>query len=213
MQNITQATTSQGWIVSYADSILPPIFSMLAITSTVLIFVGLVGAAIAIGAILWSIVHPATRIWPPVQYSRETTLIVWGTTLLLIVSIFGLGVIGWGQWEIPYTVRFGVGTTLTVVGNVGVWYEVTRFGFKQTSGAIGTLKTTGLYRYSRNPQYVSDIVLLLGWALLFASLVAWPVILATIIVLLIAPLSEEIWMEEHYGEAYLKYKSQVRRYI
>lgn len=186
---------------------------MLAITSTVLICLGLVGAAIAIGAILWSIVHPASRIWPPVRYSHETTLIVWGTTILLIVSIFGLGVIGWGQWEIPNTVRFGIGTTLTVLGNVGVWYEVSRFGFKQTSGAVGTLKTTGLYRYSRNPQYVCDIVLLLGWAVLFASFVALPVILATIIVLLIAPLSEEIWMEEHFGEAYLKYKARVRRYI
>ena len=186
---------------------------MLAISSIILTFMGLVGAAVAVGAIVWSIVHPASRIWPPLQYSGATPLLVWGTTLLLLVSIFGLGLMGWGQLNIPGVIRFGIGTALIVLGNVGVWYEVARFGIKQTGGAKGSLKTTGLYRYSRNPQYVCDVVLLVGWALLFASLVALPVILATIIVFLIAPLSEEIWMEEQYGEAYLEYKNRVRRYL
>lgn len=186
---------------------------MLAITSSLLTYMGLIVAAVALGAIVWSIAQPASRIWPPIRYSRTTPLIVWGTTLLLLISIFGLGLIGWGQWGIPSVVRFGLGATLIVLGNVGVWYEVARFGLEQTGGAKGSLKTTGLYRYSRNPQYLCDIVLLLGWALLFASLVALPVILATIIILLVAPLSEETWMEEHYGEAYLTFKSQVRRYL
>lgn len=186
---------------------------MLAIISSLLINMGLIVAAGALGAIVWSMAQPTSRIWPPIRFNHRTPLIVWGTTLLLFVSIFGLGLIGWDQWELPRGVRFGLGATLVLLGNVGVWYEVAQLGLEQTGGAKGSLKTTGLYRYSRNPQYLCTIMLLLGWALLFASLVALPVILATIIVLLVAPLSEEIWMEEHYGQAYLKYKSEVKRYL
>lgn len=186
---------------------------MLAVTSSFLMYLGLIVASVALCAIVWSIAQHKSRIWPPIRYSRTTPLIVWGTSLLLLISIFGLGLIGWGQWEIPRVVRFGLGATMVVLGNVGAWYEVARFGLEQTGGAKGSLISNGLYRYSRNPQYLSCIVLLSGWALLFASLVALPVILATIIVLLVAPLSEEAWMEEHYGEAYLTYKTQVRRYL
>ncbi len=186
---------------------------MLAINSSWLNYVGLISAVATLGAIIWSMAQPSSRVWPPVRYSHVTPFIVWGATILLVACIVGLGLIGWGQWEIPGAIRFGIGSALILLGNVGVWYEVAQFGIKQTGGAKGSLKTTGLYRYSRNPQYVCDIVLLLGWALLSASVVALPVILATIVILLIAPLSEEIWMEEHYGEAYLKYKTQVRRYL
>ena len=97
---------------------------MLAVTSSFLMYMGLIVAAVALGAIVWSIAQPTLRIWPPIRYSRTTPLIVWGTTLLLLISIFGLGLIGWGQWEIPRVVRFGLGATLIVLGNVGVWYEV-----------------------------------------------------------------------------------------
>ena len=92
---------------------------MLAITSSLLTYMGLIVAAVAFGAIVWSIAQPALRIWPPIRYRRTTSLIVWGTTLLLLVSIYSLGLTGWGQWEIPRVVRFGVGATLVLHGNVG----------------------------------------------------------------------------------------------
>ena len=88
-----------------------------------------------------------------------------------------------------------------------------RFGLPQTGGAVGQLKVDGLYRYSRNPQYLADIAILIGWALLCASVVAFPAIVTGILVLLIAPFAEEPWLEENYGQTYLDYKATVRRYL
>lgn len=88
-----------------------------------------------------------------------------------------------------------------------------RFGLPQTGGAVGQLKVDGLYCYSRNPQYVADIAILIGWTLLCASLVAVPVIVAGILVLLIAPFAEESWLKEQYGQTYRDYKATVRRYL
>jgi len=106
-----------------------------------------------------------------------------------------------------------LGPLLIFLGNLAVWSEVIRFGLPQTGGAVGQLKVDGLYRFSRNPQYVADIAILVGWALLCASVVAIPVIVVGILVLLIAPFAEESWLEEQYGQAYQDYKATVRRYL
>ena len=82
-----------------------------------------------------------------------------------------------------------------------------------TSGDATGLVTNGLYRWSRNPQYVADMAILIGWAILSASLWALPVLAIGIAVLAIAPLAEEPWLEEVYGEQYRIYKQTVRRFI
>jgi len=90
---------------------------------------------------------------------------------------------------------------------------VAAFGIDQTGGATGTLRTTGLYRYSRNPQYVADIVMIIGWLLLSASYVAIPLGVVGILVLATAPLAEEPWLSEQYGDEYDTYVTRVRRYF
>jgi protein-S-isoprenylcysteine O-methyltransferase Ste14 len=74
--------------------------------------------------------------------------------------------------------------------------------------------TSGPFRYSRNPLYVSLTLLYLGVSLLINSL--W-------IVLLVIPLlgviqrgviaREEVYLERKFGEEYLNYKSRVRRWV
>ena len=80
-------------------------------------------------------------------------------------------------------------------------------------GAKGQLKTEGLHRFSRNPQDVGDIAILIGWALLSASVVALPAILAGIAVFVAFPFAEEGWLEGQYGAAYLRYRKDVRRFL
>ena len=176
----------------------------------------LLGLSIAAGtlaAIVWSIAHPSRRIWPPDRYTALTPIFVWVPTLTLFGILIVLGLMGWGDFPISDWVRFGIGLPLILIGNVAVWTEVFYFGIPLTSGAVGDLRTDGLYRYSRNPQYITDIAILTGWALLSASLIALPASVGGIIVLLVAPLAEEKWLETQYGEAYRKYKTTVRRYF
>lgn len=175
--------------------------------------VALALSGLTLAAIVWSVIYPQRRIWPPQSYEPETPVVVWGTTFTLFGAIIALGFLGWGEIPIPEPIRFILGPLLILFGNLGVWSEVIRFGLPQTGGAVGYLKVDGLYRYSRNPQYVADIMILIGWAFLCASVTVIPATIAGILVLLIAPFAEEPWMEEQYGQAYQDYKATVRRYL
>jgi protein-S-isoprenylcysteine O-methyltransferase Ste14 len=70
----------------------------------------------------------------------------------------------------------------------------------------------GIYRYSRNPaflgfdmMYAGILLLYFNWLLLFftiwaAAMLHWQI------------LQEEKYLEKEFGEKYLEYKRQVRRY-
>jgi protein-S-isoprenylcysteine O-methyltransferase Ste14 len=72
----------------------------------------------------------------------------------------------------------------------------------------------GLYRYSRNPMYLSELILMIGWAIFFGSV---PVMIAFIIWWAFFHFhqipSEERILEASFGESYLAYKKEVSRWF
>lgn len=180
---------------------------------TALTLLGLGIATGTLAAILWSIARPLQRLWPPEAYTPRTPLLVWIPTLTLFGVLILLGIMGWGSLSIPASLRLGLGVPLIIIGNMAVWLEVSRFGMAQTGGAVGELRTGGLYRYSRNPQYVADILMIVGWMLLTAAPLALLVGSAAILVLLAAPFSEEPWLRAQYGADFEDYASRVRRFL
>lgn len=178
-----------------------------------LLFLGLGLAAATLASILWSIAFPERRIWPPQHYTAVTPILVWVPTFSLFGILILLGVWGWGDLAVPGWLRFGIGIPLIVIGNVVVWSEVAHFGVPQTGGAKGTLRTDGMYRYSRNPQYVADIAIVVGWMVLSSAPWAFAMGAAAILVLIAAPFSEEPWLKEQYGSAFEAYTARVRRFL
>jgi len=178
-----------------------------------LTLVGLVVAVVTLAAILWSIARPTRRIWPPRRYTIWTPVLVWVPTFGLFGTLVALGVLGWGEVGIPNWLRFGVGIPLILSGHLAVWSEVLQFGMPQTSGAAGTLRTEGLYRFSRHPQYVADIGMVLGWMLLSSAPLALLVGGAAITLLVAAPFAEEPWLRSQYGHRYEEYATRVRRFL
>ncbi len=76
------------------------------------------------------------------------------------------------------------------------------------------LVTVGLYRYSRNPMYVSVLTLLCGWALLFASLLASAYILVFFVIFhLRVVFYEEPCLTKQFGQEWEDYKSKVPRWV
>ena len=183
----------------------------LAVIALTVVALAIAGGALA--AVLWSIARPDRRIWPPQTFEPTTSFVAWGGTLVFFAAVGILGIAGWGEARLPGWLRYGLGPILIAAGNAAVWTEVIGFGANQTMGAEGRLKTDGLYRVSRNPQYVADIAILIGWALLSASVVAVPAILAGIAVFMAFPFAEESWLEERYGSTYIRYRTDVRRFL
>jgi protein-S-isoprenylcysteine O-methyltransferase Ste14 len=74
--------------------------------------------------------------------------------------------------------------------------------------------TDGLFRFSRNPIYVSDMLLYVGlslalnawWALALTPVVVW--IMNTGVIA-----REEVYLEHKFGNDYRQYKQQVRRWL
>ncbi len=175
-----------------------------------------IGVVIAFGtlaAIVWSIAYPERRLWPPKKYTTLTPILVWVPTFTLFGTMIVVGVMEWGSLTIPVAIRYGLGGTLIFLGNLGVWSEVLKFGVDQTGGASGELRTGGLYRYSRNPQYVSDIMIVVGWVVMSASPSAFAIGLASVLVLIVAPFAEEPWLCRTYGEQYAEYAAKVSRFL
>jgi protein-S-isoprenylcysteine O-methyltransferase Ste14 len=74
--------------------------------------------------------------------------------------------------------------------------------------------TTGIYQYTRNPMYLGLSLIVLGLAVLTASLwffLATPV--AVVAVTKLAIEREEIYLERKFGAVYRTYKQRVRRWL
>ena len=175
--------------------------------------IGIAAAAYMLGMLLWSIARPDQRTWPPQHAKTGIKLRVWTITTAIFAAAFLLGVMDWNSFGWPASLRWGVGLPLVILGNIAVWWGVNKIGYAATSGEASGLKTDGLYAWSRNPQYVADITILIGWGILAASVWALPVLAFGFAVLLIAPFAEEPWLEERYGTSYREYRSKVRRYF
>lgn len=76
------------------------------------------------------------------------------------------------------------------------------------------LVTDGLFRLSRNPMYLGMMLVLIGIATLLGTLTPYLVILVFFFLMNTVFIRvEEKMLQEKFGQAYLNYQQQVRRWI
>lgn len=106
-----------------------------------------------------------------------------------------------------------------VVGFVILIACILRFAF-EGKGTISPADETkqlvvgGLYKYSRNPMYIGVMLILIGETLFAQSmgLLIYSLIIFTCFNLFIL-LHEEPRLQRDFGDQYLKYRQQVRRWL
>jgi len=108
------------------------------------------------------------------------------------------------------TMWFYVGLPIALVGTVTYIMVIVSF----VTTPIGEKPvTTGLYRYSRHPMYITQLVMLIGVGIASAS---WLFLLLTIVYTglgFIYAGSEERVCLEKYGDAYREYMERTPRWI
>ena len=106
-----------------------------------------------------------------------------------------------------------IAIVLMFLGLLAVVLSMPYLGRRSFGEEIGGLCTTGIYRYSRNPQLLGGFLLILGYALLWPSwsgalwAALWPVIRYLMVQ------GEEEHLEKVFGDAYRKYCEQIPRYL
>lgn len=86
-----------------------------------------------------------------------------------------------------------------------------RFGLDKTNR--GTLITSGIFSFSRNPFFLSLDVYFTGIALMLPSVFHIAFTLAAIIGIHFFILKEERFLAENYGDEYKEYQQKTRRYL
>jgi protein-S-isoprenylcysteine O-methyltransferase Ste14 len=139
------------------------------------------------------------------------------------IYLVGLG-IGWllDAWyplgRIPDTARWVLGGTLGVAG-LGIMLSALRL-MRRAGTAINPTKPTtrlvlaGPFRFTRNPLYLSLLLIYGAIAVLtngIWGLVLLPAVIVTLQRVVIS--KEEAYLERRFGEEYRSYRARVRRWI
>ncbi len=125
-------------------------------------------------------------LWPLPISVRPVSLV-----LGAILSILGVGSAAWGR-----RIMVQAGTNVSP--------------FKPSTAIV----TDGPFRFSRNPLYVGITSLFIGLSLLIGTW--WGFILMVPAALILhygVILREERYLKQKFGDIYLAYKSEVRRYL
>ncbi len=121
---------------------------------------------------------------------------------------------------VPFAARVGVAVALASVGlTLGVTAMLSFLREKTTMnptkpGAASSLVTGGVFRFTRNPMYLSLLLYLLAWTSYLSNWLALlfvPVFVLYINELQIKP--EERALSALFGAEYASYKARVRRWL
>ena len=181
--------------------------------SNILFGVAVVILVAALAGAVWSIAVPEKRLWPPPSRRSWPYVLNWtGFCVVCAINVLLL-LMYWNSWVFPTPLRFLAGVPLVVLGGLLALWGTVAAGWRNTSGLRDGFVSSGPYRFSRNPQYVGDIILFVGVSVIANSLLLWITHLLLALLFLVAPLAEEPWLEEQYGEAYREYRGRVRRFL
>ncbi len=76
-----------------------------------------------------------------------------------------------------------------------------------------SLRTTGVYRFSRNPMLFGLYLMALGSAVYVQNPINWMLVIIALTVHHKIILTEEVFMENRFGDEWTEYRNTVRRYI
>jgi len=161
----------------------------------------------------WSVACPSKRIWPPPKKSSWQYAITWILFYFAFILNGSFILLDWNSWLFTSNARFYLGIPIAIIGLLLVSWGVFTLGVKNTSGLKDGFKTSGPYKFTRNPQYFGDMLLFIGVILISNSLYVLIANMLLILVFAITPLAEEVWLEGIYGDEYKEYKNITTRFL
>jgi protein-S-isoprenylcysteine O-methyltransferase Ste14 len=148
-----------------------------------------------------------TRVPPPVVM-LITALLVWDISRT------------WPEMDLLIPGRRALCWTLAGLGLVVAAAGVLEFRRAQTTlnpmrpANVSSLVTSGIYRFTRNPMYVGDVLILLAVVVFFANPLGIAAVGLFIVWMNVLQIpAEERALRERFGEAYDAYRGRVRKWL
>jgi protein-S-isoprenylcysteine O-methyltransferase Ste14 len=118
------------------------------------------------------------------------------------------------MFQVPHSARQWTGYALMALGACGCAVPVARFSARMIVGRERRgVVTAGPYRWSRNPQYVTDSGVPIGYARTGVAVMAWVGVALDLVLVHLTVLIEEEHLERQFGPAYRAYAATVPRYV
>lgn len=168
---------------------------------------------ILLGFIILGSGKQVNKIWPPEEEKSLSIYILMLVFYLIIAGILWIAIIE--RTNPFFTVNWFryVGISLLLLGIcLYIWCRI-YISKKVEFGGKDQLVTQGPYKYSRNPLYIADTLIFLGFAIFSNSMLVFILMILLVATLLLLPLVEEPWLLKQYGKQYEDYKSGVPRYF
>lgn len=180
----------------------------------ILIIAGVASALLLIAGMLAGRIDAAWQIWPAPPVGSLKSFAFWTLFRTLNVSVLILAaerfLTALSGPLTPFRVALA---TISFAAGVGYVYTLWSLGRKATYCQASGLETTGVYRWTRNPQYATAILAFTTLGLAAWSWDATLLAAALVIVYTMMARTEEPWLEASYGRAYLDYKKDVPRFF
>lgn len=99
---------------------------------------------------------------------------------------------------------------MAIAAGLALVLPALRVQFTTGPEASESLQTTGVYGFVRHPGYLGNVLLGLGWALLFRSTIGVALTGVWWLTFVLHAMIEEASLERTYGRAYSDYKTRVK---
>ncbi len=171
--------------------------------------IGVVTAAILIGLLLRTIARPSLRIWPTPGPKTWQSYVFWTLFRGLNLLCFAMAALDVsGHLGLPLWMR-AVAFVALVLSTGAFVYAFRMLGRDNSYGAQDGLVTSGIYRWSRNPQNAMLVVVYACLALAIDGGATYLLCAAMMAVYVLMVLAEEPWLEGVYGTPYRRYLERV----
>lgn len=149
--------------------------------------------------------RPGTLVPPPLPLVAAIA-VGHGLQQLRALELTSSAALSVGAWAV-------IGAAVTVLVTAWVQFFRARTSVLHNQPSSHVIRG-GIYRFSRNPIYVSALLLQLGIALLMNNL--WIVLLVPVTKLVLdryVIAREEAYLERAFGDVYVSYKRDVQRWL
>ncbi|WP_169729155.1 methyltransferase family protein [Congregibacter litoralis] len=109
--------------------------------------------------------------------------------------------------------RLYAGLPLFIIGFGCALFWTNYLGWRNAFGKPDGLRTSGVYRFSRNPIYLASIIGMVGWAIVVPSWKVTVLLSLWAALYIVAPWVEDPWMTKKYGKAFVQYRERTPRFL